>query len=62
MTTKKEPDKEPDEEWRSLCELVARETDPQRLSKLIDELIKKLDDRRKTLHKSEAKRKTPTDD
>ena len=58
MKTKKERE----EEWRSLCESVARETDPERLSKLIDELIKKLDARREALHKSEMQREPPADD
>jgi hypothetical protein len=42
MTTKKE-----EEEWRKLFELVANEPDPQRLSELIEQLIKKLDSRRR---------------
>lgn len=34
------------EEWRKLCEMVAQERDPKRLSELIDQLIEKLDSRR----------------
>jgi hypothetical protein len=37
---------EDDEEWRKLFAAVANEPDPQRLSDLIDQLIKKLDSRR----------------
>jgi hypothetical protein len=44
-----EKDKEKDQEWLKLCELVAREQDPQRLSDLVDQLIKKLDARRREL-------------
>ena len=35
-----------EQEWRKLCEMVAKERDPKRLSELIDQLIKKLDSRR----------------
>jgi hypothetical protein len=35
-----------DEGWRRLCKLVADEPDPQRMSELIDELVKALDERR----------------
>ena len=37
---------EEDEEWRHLCELAAKESDPQRLRKLLDQLIQRLDARR----------------
>ena len=33
-------------EWRNLCKKVADEPDPQRLSELVDQLIKVLDARR----------------
>jgi hypothetical protein len=33
-------------EWRNLCKKVAHEPDPQRLSELVDQLIKVLDARR----------------
>jgi hypothetical protein len=39
-----------DQEWRKLCKLVVDETDPSRLSKLLDELIKALDARKRDLH------------
>jgi len=32
-----------DSRWRKLCELVAIEPDPKRLSQLLDELLKELD-------------------
>ena len=32
-----------EEEWGKLCELVANEPDPQRVSELVDQLIEKLD-------------------
>jgi hypothetical protein len=41
-----------EQEWRKLCKLVADETDPKRLSRLIDELIKALDARKRELHKT----------
>ena len=44
---------ERDQDWRKLCELVAREQDPQRLSELVDRLIKKLDARRRELRSSD---------
>ena len=37
---------EGDEEWRHLYELAAKESDPQRLRKLLDQLILRLDARR----------------
>ena len=46
MPTKKKKKKE---EWRSLCELITNESDPQRLSELADKLIKELDAREQTL-------------
>jgi hypothetical protein len=35
-----------DDDWRRLCRSVADESDPQRLSALVDELIQVLDKRR----------------
>jgi hypothetical protein len=37
---------EGDNNWRTLCRKVADEPDPERLSELVDELIKVLDARR----------------
>ncbi len=44
---------ENDQDWRKLCELVSREQDPQRLSGLLDQLVKKLDARRQELRSSD---------
>jgi len=41
-----------EQEWRNLCQLVADEKDPKRLSKLLDQLIKALDARKRELHDS----------
>jgi hypothetical protein len=49
-----------EKEWRQLCRLVADEPDPQRLSKLVDQLIKVLDARKKELEKS-GQEATPAD-
>ena len=51
MTIHNESEK--DQDWRKLCELVAREQDPHRLSELVDQLIKKLDARRRELRSSD---------
>jgi hypothetical protein len=40
-----------EEEWQRLCELVANETDPRRLSKLVDQLIEKLDAHKQALRR-----------
>jgi hypothetical protein len=37
------------EDWKMLFELVANESDPQKLSKLLDRLIRALDERRQAL-------------
>jgi len=50
---------EKEQEWRKLCELVAREPDPLRLSELVDQLIQQLDARRNALRQTEQPR-TPT--
>jgi hypothetical protein len=42
-----------EKEWRRLCQLVAAEPDPQRLSELVDQLLKELDARREALLESE---------
>jgi hypothetical protein len=34
---------EKEEEWQKLCELIANELDPHRMSQLVDQLIKELD-------------------
>jgi hypothetical protein len=42
-----------DKQWRRLCELVATENNPERLSRLIDQLLQELDARRRTLREGE---------
>jgi hypothetical protein len=44
-TKKKNKESKKKEEWRSLCELITHESDPQRLSELADQLLKELDAR-----------------
>jgi len=60
MTKKTHQDQE--EEWRKLCELIAHEPDPQRLSKLVDQLIKELDSRTQILQQTTAQPKPSTDE
>lgn len=43
-----------EQEWRKLCQQVANEPDPQRLSELLDQLLKELDARRETLREIES--------
>ena len=40
-------------EWRRLCELVLAESDPQRISELVDQLLRELDACRAAVRKSE---------
>lgn len=40
------------EDWKQLCELVANESDPQRLSKYLDRLIRALDARKQAVDES----------
>jgi hypothetical protein len=42
-----------EQEWRKLCQQVAAEPDPERLSQLMDQLIKELDARREALRENE---------
>jgi hypothetical protein len=44
---------EDDKEWQRLCGLVAAESNPERLSRLIDQLLRELDARRKASRDSE---------
>jgi hypothetical protein len=48
--------KRKEKEWQKLCESVADEHNPKRLSKLVDQLIEKLDARRQALRKSKRER------
>ena len=61
-TTKAGQQDQDEEEWRRLCELVAHEPDPRRLSILLDQLIQKLDARTEALRKSREQLKPPEDD
>ena len=45
-------EKAEEEEWRKLCQSVAAERDPLRLSELVDQLIEKLDTRKQLLPSS----------
>ena len=47
-----------DREWRRLCQLAAQEQDSQRLSEIVDDLIRALDARRQALQNSEQERKS----
>ena len=40
-------------EWRKLCDLIAAEPDPQRISELLDLLLKELDARRQEIREEE---------
>ena len=42
-----------EKEWRRLCQLVADEDDPRRLSELVDQLLRELDARREALRENE---------
>jgi len=49
-----------DQEWRDLCKLIAVEQDPQRLSQLVDNLIKAMDERRDRLEADAKKNSVST--
>jgi hypothetical protein len=53
MATKEEEE----EEWRKLCQPLAEERDPRRLSELVDQLIEKLDARKQLLPNSGQQQK-----
>jgi hypothetical protein len=38
------------ERWMELCELAAKEPDPNRLMKLTEEIVRLLDEKRKSLN------------
>jgi hypothetical protein len=42
-----------EKEWRRLCDLIASEPDPQRLSQLVDQLLKALDARRREIREKQ---------
>jgi hypothetical protein len=41
----------PDSTWKQLCEAIMRESDPQKLLALVEELNRTLDEREKVLKK-----------
>jgi hypothetical protein len=43
-----------DDKWRRLCEMIAVEADPHRLSDLVNQLVKELDARREAIRKDET--------
>ena len=45
-----------DDKWRKLCEMIAVEADPHRLSELVNQLVKELDARREAIRQEEAQR------
>ena len=59
MTTNTKAEQNDDEEWRRLCEAVSHEPDPQRLSILVDQLIKKLDARAAALRTLRGAQESP---
>jgi hypothetical protein len=42
-----------EKEWRKLCDLIASERDPERLSQLVTELLNELDGRRQKIQENE---------
>ena len=42
-------------DWQQLCERISKESDPNRLSELLNQLIERLDAHRKTLHSQDQK-------
>ena len=47
-----------DQEWRQLCQLAAKEHDPERLSEIVDRLLRVLDARRQALQNTEERRRS----
>src|SRR5579863_6676252 len=50
-----------EKEWRQLCAMVAKESDPQRLSELVDQIIVALDAQDSRNRKDEARLNPPAD-
>jgi len=48
-------------DWRKLCAMVAEERDPERLSRLVEQLIQALDARREELDRNERQQKPASD-
>jgi hypothetical protein len=51
-----------EKEWRKLCDMIAAEPDPQRLSELVDQLLKELDARRQEIREKEGASEPTSDD
>ena len=49
-------------EWRTLCDMIAAEPDPQRMSQLLDQLLKELDARRQEITAKERASASTADD
>jgi hypothetical protein len=47
-----------DDKWRKLCELIAVEADPHRLSDLVDQLVKEFDARREAISREQTQGET----
>jgi hypothetical protein len=47
-----------DDKWRKLCEMIAVEADPHRLSELVNQLVKELDARREAIRREETQGQT----
>jgi hypothetical protein len=43
-----------EKEWRKLCDRIAAEPDPQRISELLDQLLRELDARRQEIREKEG--------
>jgi hypothetical protein len=50
----------PDTEWRELCEQASRETDPDKLIKIIERLNEVLEQRERLLRQRLTPRRDPT--
>jgi hypothetical protein len=48
-------------DWKKLCELVSKESDPQRLSELLEQLIEALDARRAAFESNSQPRRPSAD-
>ncbi len=51
-----------EKEWRKLCDRIAAEPDPQRISQLVDQLLKELDARRQEINDKERVSGSVVDD
>ena len=49
-----------EQDWQKLCELIARESDPERVSELVDQLITSLDAHREALRQDTEEQRSRT--